>query len=222
MIERWVRIRIVRLGAVLGRRIARPKIWFRERPRTKALEAAFEAVKEQAIKLEKSDFEASMVFMNVALFFLLAERDINAVKLNALTHPDYWTRGVALRTILLTIHELDLDKVAGKKLQQAMDDTAVPDKIRREVTVSLRKVRTTQLRAKKMMGHVRNTAIAHRDADALIQYRAIRDLDTQSVFELAADYYDSAGRFIAVLPRLIDAGGSLTALVRQYLKTTKN
>jgi len=47
------------------------------------------------------------------------------------------------------------------------------------------------------------------------------NLDAQSVFELAAEYYESVGRFTAVLPRLILAGGSMPALVKQYVEKTK-
>ena len=159
------------------------------------------------------------MFINIALYFLLAEKDISAVKLDALTHPDWWTRGVALRTILLTVHEWDMGKVTGKRLQQAMEEVAIPDALQYEVVASLRELRKTQRRAKKMLGHARNSAFAHRDADALIQYRAIRDLEAKAILEIAAEFYDAADRFVAVFPRLIVVGGSLPSLIRQYLKS---
>ena len=99
VIERWVRLKTTRTAKALARRIARPRLAFQERRRRKSLEAAFDAVKERAIALEGSRFRANQAFMNAALFFLLAERDIAAVKLDALTHPDAWARSVALRTI---------------------------------------------------------------------------------------------------------------------------
>jgi hypothetical protein len=52
---------------------------------------------------------------------LIADRDIQAVKTDTLTHPDEWTRKLNPRNILLTIHEWDADKVCGRELMNAMD-----------------------------------------------------------------------------------------------------
>lgn len=197
----------------------RPVIWFRERQRRKALKGAFDAVKAQAISLEGSHFPANKVFMNVALFFLLAERDISAVKLDALTHPDPWTRSVALRTILLTICEWDMDKVAGKKLRQAMEDAVIPDAVKTEVFGSLRDMRKAQQRADKIMSPIRNTAVAHRDPNALLQSETIETLDSKLILELTGAFYDASHRFMDVFPRLLAAGSSLRGLLKQYSST---
>ncbi|MEO1246556.1 MAG: hypothetical protein AAFX56_12835 [Pseudomonadota bacterium] len=153
--------------------------------------------------------------MNIALFTLIAERDISAVKLDALTHPDKWKRSVALRTILLTIYEWDMDKVAGKMLRKAMEIAKIGAPLKEEVTASLRNLRKTQHRARKAMHKIRNSTIAHRDPDALMQYRVIRDIDSTAVLELVTEFYESARSFIAVVPRLIASGSNLPSLVRQ-------
>lgn len=219
VIERWVKIRSVRTGRRIGRRVARPRIWLKERRHVRDLELAFATVREQAVKLEQSNYPATRLFMNIALFILVAERDICAVKLDALTHPDKWKRSVALRTILLTIYEWDMDKVAGRRLREAMDIAKIDTPLREEVTTSLRNLRKTQSRAKKAMHKIRNATIAHRDPDALVQYRMIRDIDSAAVLELAAEFYESAQSFIAVVPRLIASGSNLPSLVRQMGRT---
>lgn len=86
-----------------------------ERQREKALIGALSEVAKQAAKSRKGPFGSSVVLLNLALFFLIAERDIQAVKIDALTHPDPWRRSLCARIILLTIHELDLNKIAGNR-----------------------------------------------------------------------------------------------------------
>jgi hypothetical protein len=41
---------------------------------------------------------------------------IQAIKIDALTHPDEWTRKLQARVILLTIYEWDADEVSGRAL----------------------------------------------------------------------------------------------------------
>ena len=47
VIERWVKIRSVRTGRRIGRRMARPRTWLKERRRVRDLELAFATVREQ-------------------------------------------------------------------------------------------------------------------------------------------------------------------------------
>ena len=155
-----------------------------------------------------------MVF-NLALFFLIAERDIQTLKIDALTHPDAWQRSLCARVILLTIHELDMDKVAGSKLRQAMDDAKVPKELQQEVAVCLRSVRSVQQRAQKQFMQLRNSTIAHRDPDALGQYRAITELDEMAVIQIAADFYTGTHAFIELLPRVILHVGAIPGLLSQ-------
>ena len=179
--------------------------------------AAFEAVKKQAVRLEHSPYSASRTFNNIALYLLLADRDISSAKLDALTHPDPWRRSLATRTILLVVHEWDVDKVTGHQLRNAMEQVEIPDELRREVVSALRGIRSAQERARKAFKALRNATIAHRDPDALAQYRAIRDVRTDRVMEIVADFYASSQRFIALLPRLIVIGSDVGALLRQFL-----
>lgn len=199
-------------------KIARIKIRRAERPRTQALEGALVEVVKSLEKTNKDRFPASFVFLNLALYFLIASRDIQTVKLDALTHPDEWRRGLCLRVIALTIHEWDVGKVAGQDLYKALNMIDCPADIRDEINSSLKLVRKSQKSAEKSLKSLRNSVIAHRDADALYQYRTIKNIPADEIFEAAMKFYEASDRFHAVLPKLIIIGSSMPNLIKQFLR----
>lgn len=209
-------------ASATARFIMRRILPFKERERRKALQNAFDTIKNEYIKSKESDFDALTTVLNIALYFLIAERDIQTLKIDALTHPNEWTRKLYSRVILLTIYELDLDRVSGKALRDSLGAAQVSEGVRREVTEALRAVRSAQQKARKAFGTIRNTAIAHRDADALAQYRAINELNTNDVFAIASEFYANAERFITVVPRLMGEVGSVPALLRQWMAKNGN
>lgn len=98
-----------------------------------------------------------------------------------------------------------------------------PTEIQQAAIEALRSLRKIQERIGKRYGDIRNSVIAHRDADALSQYRVIRDLRPEEVLEYAAGFYSGAERFISLLPSIMQETGSLKSLVRQYInKSQKN
>jgi hypothetical protein len=200
----------------LARAIARQRLPWQERQRKKALKAAFETAKYYAIKNENGHFPAVRLLFNIGLYLLLAERDIQALKIDALTHPDEWTRKLHTRIILLTIYEWDADKVSGRGLKDALAAIEASDSLRTQVIDALRALRLVQRKISKKYAFVRNTAIAHRDPNAIVQYRAIRDLSTEHVFEIAAEFYLASEKFMAVLTKLMLEGSTLPALLRQW------
>lgn len=187
----------------------------KERKRKKSLEASLRTIAIETARAKRLGFNSSYAVLNLALFFLLAERDIQTVKIDALTHPDPWSRSIAARMMLLTIHELDLDKVAGNRLRDAMDRTNVPSSLREEVTEALRQIRKAQDRAKRKFAYLRNATIAHRDADALRQHFDIQELDTLEVVKIAAEFYEGVDKFIEMLPKLVSFFSTPASLVRQ-------
>jgi len=193
----------------------RPVLKYQERKRNRVLENTFDIIKNQAIKFKKSDYKSSQVILNIALYFLIATRDIQAIKIDALTHPDPWKRNLSIRIILLTLHEWDMDKVSGKKLKQAFDDSNVSKNIQNEAFEALREVRQAQKRAKKQLGFLRNSTIAHRDPDALLQYCSIRDIDENAVLQLAAEFYEGSTKFVSLLPKIMLEIGSMPGLFSQ-------
>lgn len=217
VIRRWFSLKMISKAPALSRRLMRPWLRRTEKKRRLVLEETFKAVKDQAIKFEHSRYESAALIFNIALYFLLTERDIQTVKVDALTHPNEWTRKLCARVILLAIHEWDMDKVSGTRLRDAFRVIGAPDDLRLEATEALRLVRSVQTRARKEFGPLRNATIAHRDPNALAQYRAIRDLSVERVMALTTEFYLGAERFIAVVPRLMIQSSTAPALVQQIL-----
>ena len=121
VIKRWWRFRSRKLAQKLVRAYLRRKLPRTERKRRVALEAAFETTRYFAVKNENGKFKGLSILYNIALYLLIADRDIQAVKIDALTHPDEWTRKLNARIILLTIYEWDADKVTGRELKDALE-----------------------------------------------------------------------------------------------------
>ncbi len=120
--------------------------------------------------------------------------------------------------MLLTIHELQLDKVAGNRLRQALDDAQVSETLRKEVAEALRIVRRSRESAQKQFAYLRNSTIAHRDADALRQHTDIVEIDSVAVTKIAAEFYEGARIFIDMLPKLLVYLGTMPALASQFVK----
>jgi hypothetical protein len=214
-IERYIRYRSRIAASVFARFIMRRVLPFREIKKRRALASTIRTVAKSLSKHRDGMFETNRVLLNASLFFLLAEQDIQAMKIDALTHPDPWHRSLCARVILLTIHELDLDKVTGGKLRNALADAKISDADRREAAEALREVRRAQQRAQKEFNFLRNATIAHRDANAQLQYRAIRALDTKAVFNVAVDFYKALESFHRVLPRLLLQSATFPGLLSQ-------
>lgn len=184
----------------LARLVMRRVLPFKERKRRSALESALRRVAIETAKSAERGFDASTAVLNVALFFLIAERDIHAVKIDALTHPDRWRRSLCARLILLTIHEWDMDEVAGQKLKEALKVAGASEDMKKTATAALRAVRLVQRKAQKEFAFLRNATIAHRDPDAVAQYNAIMSLDEMKVMALATEFYAGADAFVNLMP----------------------
>lgn len=194
---------------------------YRERQREKAIASTLAEFAKQTAKSRRYGFESSATIFNLGLFFLIAERDIQSVKIDALTHPDPWKRSLCARIILLTIHELDLDKVAGGKLRAALANAGVSEEVTRQAIQALRAVRSAQQKAQKQFSFLRNATIAHRDQDALLQYRSITQINEIEVLRIASEFYDGTRLFLNVLPSLIQEAGTWPGLLNQ-IRTRSN
>ena len=225
LIRRFVRIFMIRKGREIGqaiaRRISRRKMRRTERNRLKALNSALEVCGREAMRARRNRLSAPESVLNLALYFLVAERDIQTVKIDALTHSDAWTRSLCARVILLTIHELELDKAGGSRLRQALDDTGVSSELRQEVASALRLVRVAQQKAQRQFASLRHSTIAHRDADAVSQYRKIAELDSLAIVQTAAEFYAGTHAFMAVMPRLIEHVGGIRGVIAQLVSQNK-
>lgn len=221
VLDRWASRRAGRLAEKLSRAYMRRKLRWTEREKVRALEAAFEETLRAALRNENGWAKAVNILLNVGLYMLIANRDIQSVKIDALTHPSEWSRKVNARVVLLTIYEWDVDKVCGRDLREAMDMIRPPAELRKQVELSLRRFRKIHGKAKKNFSPIRNTTIAHRDGNALAQYRAIKDMDTAEVLSIAGDFFGEVNRFIPLLSLLLLAGNNLDTLMRQYSAYSK-
>ena len=174
-------------------------------------------------KLNNSNLEPLKIFFNLSLFFLIAEKDIHAVKIDAVSHADEWKRNLSLRVMLLVIHEWDMAKVApANKLNDAYEAAGISQELREEMRVAFRKINKAHVKAKHLLSHIRHTTIAHRDSDALLQYEVISKLDAASAMNVAASFYEGADLFIQTLPKLILEAGSTRSLLKQHGEFSKN
>jgi hypothetical protein len=219
LIERYLRLTIYcsanARARASARRIARFKFWWTERKKKRVLESTLKTIAIEAAKAQKNGFEASTQVLNLGLFFLIAERDIQAVKIDALTHSDPWKRSLAARVILLTIHELKIEKVAGTKFRQALQDGKVPEELQDAVTEAMRTIRKAQSSAQRQFAALRNSTIAHRNTDAIRQYRDIVSIEGLDVVQVAAEFYKGTHLFLEVLPKVISYLGTWPALIAQ-------
>ena len=196
----------------------RPRLQWKERERIRAIDRAITVVRKQTAAFAEGGFYDSLAVFNVALHFLLAERDIQALKIDALTHPDAWMRGLALRVMLLTVYEWDTDKVTGKAFRDATLSLRLSQESRLAMTRALRATRKSRERMTKRFGNVRNYVIAHRDADALAQWRIIQELDMREALPLIGEFYDAVRLFIGALPDVMVAAGCSEAILKQMVE----
>jgi len=216
VVQRWMQRKVKILASAAARAIMRWRLPRTERKRKKALEEAFEVTKYYAAKNEHGGFPAVSTLLSIGLYLLLADRDIQALKIDALTHPDEWKRKLCARIILLTVYEWDADRVTGRALNDSLEAIQAPEELKREATNVLKELRLVQHKIRMQYRFVRNAAIAHRDPNALIQYRAIRDLKVDDVFAISIEFYAAVERFMAVLTKLMLTSSTMPALLRQW------
>ncbi|MCS6520870.1 hypothetical protein, partial [Burkholderia thailandensis] len=91
----------------------------------------------------------------------------------------------------------------------------VPQEVRDSVTDAMRAIRTAQSRAQRQFTYLRNSTIAHRDPDAIRQYRDIVAMDGLEVTKVAAEFYAGTSQFIDVLPRVVIHLGTVPGMINQ-------
>jgi hypothetical protein len=218
VIERWARHKIFSYMPELIR--LRAKLKFNssdERARVRVLEEIYRVIKKQLVLLDGDKFTASKTIYNLALYFLIIERDIASIKWQAIHHKDEWARNFFARMLLLILHEIEIDRLAGRSLVDAMNTLDVPGDLQSKINRSLRKIRAIQKKSEKKFGGIRNAAIAHRDPDALVQCGFIQNVNIYEIFSVGAEYFTAAEDFIGCLTLLIEQSGSPRGLIKQLL-----
>jgi hypothetical protein len=227
VINRWVAIKTIRLFRPVIERIflfkLRLTLKWSERERKKALAGAFETTIKEYRKIQNSEFGASKKIFNIALFFLLAERDLQAIKVDAFTHPDPWKRNLSVRIMLLIIHERDMSKVAsGKVMKEIYEEAKISDELKNSMVQAVRGISKAQKKTQKILTEIRNNTIAHRDSDAMLQYELIDKVDIQSAKETIEEYFKASHIFFGILPNLLLEASTLPALLSQFSSSKPN
>lgn len=214
---RWGRYVGIRLGNSFGRRLARGRVRREAKENQRALVAAHESVLYAYRGAERLKLKHSMAVHRVSLFFLTANRDIAAIKVDLLTAEDWWLRKLLARNVALMMYELNLSKVAGKEFREAINYFGPPKDLRQRLAKNLKNVRKVQTELHDEFREIRNKTIAHRDADAMYQYRLIRNIDEVKVVTRAGAYFEAASSLITDLTELTDTAGDMRHLINQYV-----
>lgn len=217
--ERYYRIKYAKSAEGIARRYSRLTLPIRESRRNRALDKALSAYKKETKRASETENDCVKTLMNMGLYVLLAEKDIQCIKIDAITHPDPWRRNLLLRVILLTIYEWNMGKVGTGNLKEMLIKSNVTEELQSELFQSLRELRKSQKDAARQLQQVRNSVIAHRDPDALLQLNIIENLEPKRVFEAAELFYVSSERFLEIFPKVLSQAGSVSGLFSYMLKS---
>lgn len=215
VVQRWVRYKLDPLAHKAARSINRIRLSREVNRQTAAIDNAIRPLVKNAKCYENGHYPACGLLNNLALFFLIAERDIQTSKVDALTHPDSWKRNLSLRVMLLTLHELDFGKVTGRDLRPSFVAAGMSTETQSQLFSAIRQTKKAQVKARKLLNFSRNSVIAHRDPNALEQYRQIEALSETETFLIAAEFYQAAGKLHSILPTAMLEVGTVESQLRQ-------
>ncbi len=205
----------------VARFYSRITLTIKEWKKNRVLTRTLKTYKIEIERARKKGNECTQVLMNIGLYYLIAEKDIQTVKIDALAHHDRWKRLLSLRIILLTIYEWDMGKASSKNLKDLLSQSSVDDELQKELFRALRLLRKSQEKAAKILHFERNATIAHRDPDALLQLNTIENINPKKVFSAASEFYESSAIFMNVFPKVILQAGSMQGLFSFMLKSNK-
>jgi len=216
--KRYFQIKYAKYSIAGARLYSRVALTIKERKKNKVLTNTLKTFRVETERARKKGNECTQALMNIGLFYLIAEKDIQTVKIDALTHHDRWKRLLSLRIILLTIYEWDMSKAVDANLKELLVKSSVEETLQKELFQALRLLRKSQEKAAKILHFERNATIAHRDPDALLQLNAIENMSAKKVFSAAEEFYKSSTIFMNVFPRVIQQAGSMQGLFSFMLK----
>ena len=227
VINRWARIKAIKTIKPYVDYIfiwkLRITLLLKERRKAKVLKATFNTILIEYRKLEQTQFESLKTLFNISLFFLLAERDLQAIKIDALSHPDPWKRNLSLRIMLLIIHERDISKVASANIMNTVySQSKISDEIKNQMIESLRRVNKVQKKVNKLLATTRNFTIAHRDSNSMQQYKEIEKVTVDQVMGITEEYFEASNVFASVMPKILSNASNVYSLLNQYGKKGPN
>ncbi|MGO1298223.1 MAG: hypothetical protein ACTMIA_13100 [Vibrio sp.] len=217
--ERWFRMKFHRK---FGRQTKAFFLWrlhrqlereFKEKE--KVINGAIETTVKECRKVNQDLFPATKQFFNIGLYFLLAERDIQALKADAFAHPNETKRNIALRALLLTIYEWDMGKVTGRRMQFIYESTGMSDSSKNMVVNALKSLKKTRKAIENEVSEARHNTIAHREADALRQYEIISELKIMDFSTALTNFYEASDALLSSLVTAMLEIGTMESLFHQ-------
>lgn len=217
VMRRWWRIWAIRNRNALGRRLSRRRILRETKANTEVLVSAYESMLYAYRSAEKLNLQHSMAVHRVSLYLLTVNRDIASIKVDLLTSHDWWLRKLLARNVALMIYEVDMQKVTGAKFRSAIDFFSPPKMLKKDLEGALTNLASVHAGAKSKLADIRNYTIAHRDADAMKQYRLIRNIDEIAVTKIAAEFFAAVNPVVPLLAELVKESGGMHHLLNQYV-----
>lgn len=217
--ERWFRMRFHRkfgrqTKAFFLRRLHRQlEREFKEKE--KVINGGIETTVKELRKVNEDLFPATKKFFNIGLYFLLAERDIQALKADAFAHPNETKRNIALRALLLTIYEWDMGKVTGRRMQFIYESTGMSDSSKSLVVNALKSLKKARKDIENEVSEARHNTIAHREADALRQYEIISELEIMDFSAALTNFYGASDALLSSLVTAMLEIGTMKSLFHQ-------
>lgn len=181
----------------------------------KVINETIESTVKECRKVNQDLFPATKQFFNIALYFLLAERDIQALKADAFAHPNETKRNIALRALLLTIYEWDMGKVTGRRMQFIYESTGLSDSSKNMVVNALKSLKKARKIIENEMSEARHNTIAHREADALRQYEIISELKIMDFSIALTNFYEASDSLLKSLVSAMLEIGTMESLFHQ-------
>lgn len=224
--ERWFRMKFHRK---FGNMLKNFMLWKLHRKlnkeflhKDKYIEQAIASTVTQYKEIDESKYPATKQFFNVGLYFLLAERDIQAVKADAFANPNKTKRNIALRTLLLTVYEWDMGKVTGRRMQSIYEATGLKKETKLDVVNALKQLKKSRKEIENQFSETRHNTIAHRDPDAMRQFEIISDLEVMKFAPALTKFYIASDMLLKAMVNAMLEMGSIESLFHQLRHSAKS
>jgi len=215
--RRWGRFVALKFARSLARILARRRVRKTVKTRERAIIGAQEAVLYAYRGAEKLKLNHSIAIYRVVLFLLTANRDLCVITEDILTSGNWWLRKLLARNVALLMYELDMSKVTGKEFRMALNYFAPPRQFSQRVESNLAALRAIHTQLRSEFEEIRQNTIAHRDADAIRQYRLIRNIDELTIVKRCSDFFSVAEPLVEQLVELTKTTGDMRHIVNQHI-----
>lgn len=217
--ERWF---CMKLNKKLGKQLKYLLLWRLHRKlekefhiKDRVINDSIKTTVKEYKRINEELFPASKQFINIGLYFLLAERDIQALKADAFAHPNETKRNIALRALLLTVYEWDMGKVTGRKMQFIYESTGLSDSTKGRLVSALKGLKQARKAIENEMSEARHNTIAHREADAFRQHPIISELNIMSFSLSLTKFYEASDVLLKSLVEAMLEIGTMKSLFHQ-------